>query len=379
MPRSRTPAANRHRTSPHRWLVVVVIVLAGCGAPAFPTARPAIVAEVDRSIPIREANGLRADRAWIETVVSAPDSVSRWDVLVSPEEAREIDDRLIGKAIEMRRSIGMLADEGWVRALQANPEAEVRNGIPMSAEEAAAFDDRIHSQLDVAPAIVSYGEKHPDEWAGTYIDRVTGAVIVLFTGHAEAHRQALAALVAPGVATVEVRQVRWSTAQLDDLNRPIWASTGQAWFKEIGVELRGGGASVIDNVVTVDVAVAAPDPGLAARIVEHFGGAEWLKVEVNVIPALALPFGTLQIEVLDMAGAPVTGVVCEVVGDVRGAGGDDISRDTNDAGLCRWDVIHATGYDVQIWRTFRHDLLGTGRVVVPAKDTGRTTIIVDPS
>jgi hypothetical protein len=334
------------------------------------------VAELERSIAVRAANGLRADRDWVSSVIASPDSLVRWTVRVTPGEALEIDEREIAKAIQFRRSVGMIADPSWVRSLQANPFAQVRIGIPMSAEEAAAFDDRIRTQLDVGPAIQAYGEQHGDEWAGLWIDPVTSGVVARFTGHLEEHRTAILALFAPGVAQVDVREARWSTRQLDAFNAQIWTPANLDWLERLGVKVLGGGSRVIENDVGIQVAVPAPNAKVAAQIIERFDGADWLNVEVSVDPSLTLGFGALTIKVVDSSGRPVVGVVCEVVPDVRGGGGDDTVRDSDDGGTCSWDRIHATGYRVDIWRRFRETLLGSARVTVPDEGTGSATVSV---
>ncbi|MBA2719839.1 MAG: hypothetical protein H0U52_11460 [Chloroflexi bacterium] len=292
------------------------------------------------------------------------------------DEAREIDEREIGQAIAFRRSVGMLADEGWVRSLQMNPVAEERNGIRMSGPEASEFDRRIHTQLDVAPAVQAYGEQHPDEWAGAWIDPIAGGVNVRFTGHLEEHRQAILALFGPGVATIQVHEARWTTAQLDAFNATIWTPANLRWIKDLDAQVLGGGARVVENDVTLTVAIPAPDDRVAARIVKRLDGADWLSVEVKVNPSLALPFGALSVKVVDAEGRHVVGVTCELVPDVAGAGGDDTVRDSDESGTCRWERLHATSYAIDIWGRFRQDRLGSGRVRVPTEATALITVTV---
>lgn len=374
----------------HRWLtgrdrprllglmLSVAISVGGCSQaplPSTPTDSRA-VAEFERSVSVRTANGLQSDPDWVWTVIVNPDSVVRWGVHVTPDEAREIDELEVRKAIEFRRSVGMLADASWVRSLQANPLAEKRNGVPMSAEEAAAFDARIRTQLEVAPAIQAYGEQHSDEWAGAWIDPVTSGVVARFTGHLDEHRKAILALIAPGVATIEVREARWSTRQLDAFNAQIWTPVNLAWFEGLGVKLLGGGSRVIENDVGVKVAVPAPRADVAAKIVERFQGDDWLNVEVRIEPSMNLRFGALTIKVLDSGRRPMVGVACEVVPDVPGAGGDETVRDSDADGICSWERIHATGYRIDIWGRFRETLLMSARVTVPIEGTGRAVVSV---
>jgi hypothetical protein len=330
---------------------------------------------VERSIPIRVSNGLRADREWVAMVVANPNSVRRWDILVAPQEASAIDEREIAKAITFRSSIGLRSDEAWVRSLQADAAATIRYGIKLTVEEAAALDARVKTQLDIMPAIERYAVDHQDEWAGDYIDE-SGTVVVQVTAHMDAHRQAIAALFAPGLISLDVVQVRWTTAQLDAFNLVVTSPDAKSWLDGIGVEYRGGGSRVKENRVLLEIAIPRADAALASRVVDHFAARDWLTVQVDVIPAMALGFGRLEVRVVDSNGGPASGVTCVLLPDVAGAGGDETIRDTDDLGLCLWDRIHATGYGVEIWQSLNQGLLGRARVDVPSNGSGVVTVVV---
>jgi hypothetical protein len=365
------------------FVMLVALVGAACGASPVPTAAPpslsaAVAAEVDGSIPIREANGLRADRTWVIAVVLDPASVLRFGIRVSLAEAFGIDEREIAAAITFRANAGMRADEAWVRQVEADPGAQTRYGVRMTSEEAAAMDRRIRTALDAPLVVVPYADQHPEDWGGYYLDRSGGGIVALVTRDVEEHQHALQALFAPGTVTVEVKEVRWSLRELYEFDKAIWSAEGQAWLKKIGVGGKGGGPRIDQNDVWLEVKIPAPDPGLAARIIDHFQGGEWLSVDVRVVPALALPFGSLEIKVVDRAGRPVAGMDCKLIPTVVGAGGDSLSRDSDPSGICSWEDTHATLYGVEIWREVEGKLLGKGQVTVPARGLGRVTIVVDP-
>jgi hypothetical protein len=333
-------------------------------------------AEIARSISIRTENGLRADREWVLRAVTDPNSVRRYLILVTAEEAAQIDARAVAKAIAFRKDIGMRADEIWVRAVSNDPRAVVLNGIAMTPDEARAFDDRVTAETQIAPAIVDYGERFPSEWAGAFIDSVSGDIVASFSAHVDEHTANLLALFVPGTAQVEVRMVKHSTAELDALNAPIWSDEGQTWLKGLGIQVLGGGSRVVENDVRLEVAASNPDGTLVARITEHFGGVDWLTVDVQIAAPPPTRFGDLRVTVFDPAHKPVAGVACWLHPDIAGYAGDDAIRLADDGGLCRWDGIGAGGYDVEIWRRPNESLLGTGRVTVPTNGTGHATVAV---
>lgn len=354
------------------------LVLVSCAVPApSPASSPLVAGEIDRSIPIRLANGLRADRPWIESVLSDPRSVERLDIRVSSDEAQQLDERAVTQAIEFRKAVGLEADDAWVRHLQHDPSALVRYGIPVSVDEAAAMDRRARTEAELAPAVEAYGQAHPEDFGGSYITPGGGTVVAQFSRNVDKHAAALLALVAPESVQLQVRSVRWSSRELDERNKAIWSPAGRAWFKGLGVRVRGGGSHVQDNLVHLELAIPTDDPTLAARVVEHFDGAGWLRVDVAVVPAMNLPLGSLEIVVVDRAGRRVADVWCQLLPSVAGAGGDDTIHDSGPSGVCTWNAIHATSYDIEIWRRIGEGLIGRGRVEVGASGRTRVQVVVD--
>ena len=337
----------------------------------------AVEVEVVRSTAIREANGLRSDRAWVVAVVTDPASVNRLDIRVSSDEAATLDEHSIRSAMSLRRDVGMRADEPWVRSLAVDPRAVLRMGVRMSPDEAATFDERIRNQLEVGPAVVAYGERFPDSWAGAYIDKATGDVVASFAGDVETHRAAILALVGPS-DRVTVRQVRHSTAELDRLGAPIWTEAGQGWLRALGVRVLGGGSRVIENDVALEVAVGQPDPVIGQRIVDHFNDTGWLTLQVTVTPDPPTLFGGLRVTVVDSAGKPLGDALCWIHPDIDGYAGDDVIHFTDDPRGCVWDRLGATGYRVDVHERLGldDDPIGTGSVIVSPDDDAAITITV---
>jgi len=367
-------------------VVVTLVAVTGCAwskpslAPAV--LEPSIAAEVQRSIAIRLEMGLEADRSWVKEVVSDPASVRRNGILVSSEEAAVFDERIrieraISEAIQFRKSAGMQADEAWVRAVHGTSAAVTRYDILVTPAEAAELDRRLKAQQEIGPAIVAYGEAHADESAGVYVDVETGNFVAQFTGEIERHREALLSLFVPGAATVEVRRVRWSLKDLDARLDRIMSPAGQAWLEQLGAEVRGAGSRVMENHVRLELAIPAANPVLDVRVAEHFNGEGWLDVVVDVVPAIDLPFGSLELVVVDTTSEPVADAVCVLLPRVRGAGGDDTVHFSDGTGTCHWEFLHATTYDVEIRTSLEGAVIGEGEVVVPARQTLRRTISVD--
>lgn len=361
-------------------LGLLIVLTASCGSqasgPSSPSPDSAFEAEVRRAIDIRTANGLRSDRDWTVAVMRSEASVERSGIFVTLDEAIAIDERTIREAIAFRRSAGLRDDESWVRQVHADLGAVKRYGFLLSPAEAEQLDDRTRLADEVPSVLSKYAEHHPDEWAGFYLHPEREGVAVQVTRNIEQHRRAILALFGPGLVDLEVRSVRWSLAQLDAWNSTLWTPGAQAWLKSVGVAQVGGGSRVDENDVWLDIKIARPDEALADKIMAHFDGHEWLTVEIDVVPALNLAYGALEVTVVDETGTPVSGVQCKIVATIEGAGGDQAFRPSDDDGVCRWGEIHAALYGIEIWRRFDSGLLGTGRVIVPAGGVGRVTIQV---
>ena len=205
-------------------LGALAVALLACDAGPLVSLDP----EVARSIDARHAAGLRYDRAWVEAVMGDPDAVVWNGIRVSPDEAALMEQRRVREAMDVRAGVGLPADEATVRALPADPTTVIRQGvIPLSPAEAKAWDVRATTSTTLIPALMAYGAQYPDDWGDVFVED-DGTVVVSFSDHLNAHRRAVAAMLLPGSVAVEVRQVRWSVAELDAIVDQV--SYDLAWF-----------------------------------------------------------------------------------------------------------------------------------------------------
>lgn len=290
--------------------------------------------------------------------------------------ADALDDGSVQEAIRLRGDIGMRSDETWVRTVMLDPHAVERWGLLMTVDEATSFDRRISVQLDVIPAIVAYGERYPDDWGGAFIDQRTGNVVVSFAGDLELHSANVRALFAPATVSVEIREVRWSTAELDGLSAQLWTEDAQRWLKDQGATPISGGSRVIENNVLLEVSIPTPDPALIERIRGRFSGDDWLRVEAIVAPAPPTAFGGLELTIVTDRDESIGGVYCWLKPDIPGYAGDQAIRITDETGLCAWQGLGSGGFNVEIRQTLEDGLLATERLTIAPDETLVKTIAV---
>lgn len=145
--------------------------------------------------------------------------------------------------------------------------------------------DEIHAEL---PAVVAYGARHPDEYAGAYVEHAPpGRVRVGFTARHEAHRAELAAEL-PHRRWLSVFEARHSLRELEQARRQLRADEG--YLRDLGVLTGGHGVAVADNRVWVEVWRATPEQ--RAALAERYGSAVHL---VDVTEGRRVP-----VEVLDV-------------------------------------------------------------------------------
>ncbi len=197
--------------------------------------------------------------------------------------------------------------------------------------------------------MITYGEAHPAEWGGAYIDQEAGGLLVaLFTDHIELHRIALFGQLSPA-ARLELRQVKRSQAELEAAKERVRAD--DAWFATIPADLTSLGLDTVGNRLTARV--SSPNPNAAELIVKHFGWDDtMLQVSSDGTGARLLARATLRVTVVDESGNPVSGHRCVAYPDVPGATDPrpDPPLPLSDAsGTCVLDV-RATGYWIHIER-----------------------------
>jgi hypothetical protein len=275
----------------------------------------------------------------------------------------------IAEAIRFRSSVGLRADEAYVRQLAVDPTASTAvtlYGVPLTPDEIAELDKRARNSDLVAETLKTYGRDHPDQWAGTFVDqRGGGMVVIQFTGDLNEHRAALSKLVNPA-ASWEVRDARWSLADLASKRDLIEADRG--WFETIDASYVRSVALPIDNVV--ELRISSANPAAPDLVTEHFHGDGWLRVLSDGVGVWDGPRGDLRVQVTDAAGRRLQGadMMCLPIPDEPAAYRDG-PVGVSFEGVCRAFALGATSYDVQILQRAGDEW----KVVARA----RTTIVAD--
>ncbi len=279
----------------------------------------------------------------------------------------------IANARRFRQDFGLRADDAWLIAVATDPDADrLTYGVPLTASEVAELGRRTMALEALKPVVIGYASTQPD-YAGSYVDNVRGGVLVVqFSGRLDLHRSAIFANVRPG-ARLEVRQVRWSVADLEQFSSRLVG--GEAWFRTIPAYLAGYGPNIMANRVEVEISSA--DPSAPAKIKAHYGWTdEVVIVTSDGTGVLLLPKGTLRITALDAQGRPVAGLACVAISDLAGAQEPRPvpMPTTGRDGVCEFEVA-ATGYAIQLERGEAPPVIvGTGSAVVTKGTTSRVTI-----
>lgn len=355
--------------------VLVALATVGCDHIAIlATATPD--AEVVRAVTIRQENGLRTDRAYVEAVQRDAQSVQRLGISVTPAEAAELDERQLRTAVEARQAAGLLADEAWVREVLIDKRSVDRlGGLLVSPEEAAALDRRIAAASDLAGTLEAYGAALPEVWGGLYLEP-DGTIVVQFAGDVPEHEAVVRALA--GLAPVVVREVDWSIAALSRFREVVTTPSFEAWLGENDISLEGVGTQVAMNKVALEVSVDHPRRDVEELVKRHLGAHGWLEVTVRVVAGGELPKGELEVTVRDEQDRPIVEAICLLTTDLDGAVPAGLeARDIDPLGRCLWtgqDRVGATSYVVEVWRRYEDDFIGSVRVTVRAGALVRDTI-----
>ncbi|MEX1173633.1 MAG: hypothetical protein WEG56_13595 [Chloroflexota bacterium] len=247
--------------------------------------------------------------------------------------------------MRFRREFGLRFDRPWIEhvaADRASTEGLEIYGIPLLPAEVAELLARVRVQRDITPIILRYGSTQPDSWAGVFIDQAAGgAVVAQFARDLARHERQLRALL-PAGARFEVREVRWTRAELDRFAGRIIAE--QDWFATIGLEFYA--AEVDEESNLVRVRYRGPSDDRDGVIAAHFGTPDWLLL-VATPPLWTGPLGDLTIQIVDRDGRPVQ-MTCLIEtadpgvpsgGGVRGAGED---------GTCLWEDLPTVRFHIRI-------------------------------
>lgn len=168
-------------------------------------------------------------------------------------------DAEIEHAITVRTELGLSTDRAHVIRVIGDPTADLTYGAPLLPAEAADAEARGWARGQVG-ALIWYGVRHPDQYAGTWSD--DGTTVLAFTGDIDRHREALRA-IAPGAA-IRVQQVEFTEAELWVIMDRLRADADL--LAEQGIVLNGHGLMQMTNRVELDA--RAPDPAAAERWLE---------------------------------------------------------------------------------------------------------------
>lgn len=140
-----------------------------------------------------------------------------------------------------------------------SPSANVtESGAPSASPEASALPEGAAIEQ-----LQAYGQAHPDEFGGLYVETPGTPVVMLFTANLPEHQQAVQQIRSDTIT----RQVTYS-------ERDLIAVLDSIDFDELraeGVELVSIGVDVIDN--RVELIVKAPDSSVAERLAAIHGEA----------------------------------------------------------------------------------------------------------
>ena len=268
----------------------------------------------------------------------------------------------IAPAISFRKEFGLRADEAWVRAVAANPAALTDFGVPLLPFEQREVMDRPNGEDDVVAAVQRYTSDHAEIFGGLYIDQAgRGIVTVLVTDDPKPHQAALDELVGPGA--VAVRQVRWTEAELRELQDRLFAD--RAFFDTLPARMSTSGVDVIDNIAELTISSAVPDA--AQRIIAHFGAEGRLRVISDGTGILLQPTGRILGHITAPPGTDMTALSPQYEADVDIGGRDAIGIAVAANGTFVIDNLPPATYTVTILELGENGNteVGSARVVLP--------------
>src|SRR5262245_54491332 len=182
-------------------------------------------------------------------------SASPADSLASAQASLSLDQ--LAEARRFRTDFGLRSDDAWILGVASDPASDLASyGVPLTNDEVAELDRRIRNVDGIRAIVIGYGEDHPNDWAGAYIDHEAGGVLVAqFARNADLHRLALLAQICPK-AHLEIRPVRWSLDELESFGARLPSEEG--WFASVPAVLTGFGPNVVLNRVEIQVSSANP-------------------------------------------------------------------------------------------------------------------------
>ena len=267
------------------------------------------------------------------------------------------------QAVALRREFGLRDDEAWVRAVAANPTAVMDFGVPLMPFERDEIMRRPSGEEGLTTAPQDYLAKHADVSGGIYIDQAAGGIVtILVTDDPGPHEVAIAELVGPDAA-VAVRQVRWTEAELVDLQDRI--SADDAFLASLPARMKGSGVFIIDNVVELSISSAVPDAG--ERIAAHFGAKGMLRVDSDGTGILLQPTGRILGRIVAPPGTDFTSLSPQFEADVDIGGRDAMGIPVQPDGTFVIERLPPATYTVTILELgdVENTEVGRGTVVLP--------------
>ena len=296
----------------------------------------------------------------------------------TPESAAPaIPPAVVADAIRFRQAFGLRADEAWVVLVELDPRSSDEPfGVRLMPNEIAGMEARARNAEAVVPVVVAYGQEHPDDFGGAYIDqRGGGFVVVLVKGDTEIHAGALSRLLHPD-AKWAIRQVQYSEAELNALHELV--ASDLTWFQSAGILLFSVATDVPTN--RVEIVYDSLDVSAVDVIRERYESGDMLTLVRDPHPVAFLPRGSLAGRVIDSRGQPVPDLDIMAIGDIANAEPDGgVAYVTGADGVFFIPRLAAMGWEVQALIGVPDDgwkVIGSVHVDVLAGTTTSVVIMV---
>ena len=215
----------------------------------------------------------------------------------------------------------------------------------------------------VVEAVQGYLTQHADVSGGLYIDNDAGGVLtVLVTDDPAPHLTAIAELIGRD-GQVVARQVRWTEAELRDIQDRVTAD--QAFLASLPARMTTASVDIIGNIAELTISSPVPDAG--QRIVDHFGAAGKLRVISDGTGILLLPTGRILGHIVAPAGTDMTMLSPQYEADVDIGPRDAMGIGVAENGIFIIDHLPPTTYTVTILELAENGnaVVGSARVLVP--------------
>lgn len=291
----------------------------------------------------------------------APSSVER--APQATEAIEEVTAAEVAQAIALRREFGLRWDEAWIRTVAAHPAAVMDVGVPLMPFERDDVMSRHDGNEALAGALHDYLTEHADVAGGLYIDQAAGGVVtILVTDDPGPHEAALGELIGSDTP-VAVRQVRWTEAELRDLQDRIVAD--DAFLASLPARMKTTGVDVIDNIAELTISSAVPDA--AERIFAHFDADDRLRVISDGTGILLQPTGRIFGRILAPPGTDMSRLSPQYEADVDIGGRDLLGIGVAPDGTFVIDRLPPATYTVSILEMgdAGNAQVGSATVVVP--------------